>query len=148
MTKTYSPKPAEITREWYIIDAKGLTLGRVATEVATLLRGKHKAIYSPHMDTGDYVVVINADQIVVTGNKANDKIYYWHTMHPDGFRQEPYADRIRRHPTWPLYEAIEGMLPHNRLGRAMIKKLKIYAGPEHPHASQQPKEYKLQYGRE
>ena len=145
MTKTYSPKPPEITREWHIIDAKGQTLGRIATEVARLLRGKHKPIFSPHMDTGDFVVIINAAEITVTGNKANDKIYYRHTMHPDGFRQERYSDRIKRHPTWPLIFAIKGMLPHNRLGNAMIKKLKVYPGAEHPHGAQQPTEYKLEY---
>lgn len=147
MTKTFTPKPPEINREWYILDAKGQTLGRVATEVARILRGKHKAMFTPNIDTGDYVVIINAADIVVTGKKSNDKIYYWHTMHPGGFRQERFSDRIRRHPTWPLYEAIQGMLPHNRLGRAVIKKLKVYAGPEHPHGAQQPKEIKLEYAK-
>jgi large subunit ribosomal protein L13 len=148
MTKTYSPKLSEIKRDWYIVDAKGQTLGRIATEVANLLRGKHKAMYSPHIDTGDFVVIINAAEIVVTGNKAADKIYYWHTMHPQGFRQEPFNDRLRRHPTWPLFEAIEGMLPHTKLGRAMVKKLKIYPGAEHPHGAQNPTEHKLEYVRE
>jgi large subunit ribosomal protein L13 len=145
MFKTYSPKPPEITRQWHVIDAAGQTLGRVATEAAILLRGKHKPIYSPHMDTGDYVIIINAQDIVVTGNKANDKLYIHHTMHPQGFRQTNFADRIKKHPTWPLEDAIKGMLPHNRLGRAMAKKLKVYAGAEHPHSAQQPKEYKLHY---
>jgi len=147
MTKTYSPKPPEIevTREWYIVDAAGQTLGRVATEVARLLRGKHKAIYSPHMDTGDYVIVINAKDIVVTGNKAQQKLYIHHTMHPQGFRQINFADQLKKHPTWPVEEAITGMLPHNRLGRAMAGKLKVYAGSEHPHEAQKPKEFKLEY---
>ncbi len=145
---TYTPRPPDIKREWHIVDAKGQTLGRVATEVARLLRGKHKAIYAPHMDTGDFVVIINAAEIVVTGNKAKDKIYYHHTMWPGGFRQENFSDRLHRHPTWPLHDAIQGMLPHSRLGRAMIKKLKIYPGAEHPHAAQMPKEFKLEYVRE
>ncbi|MEI7555446.1 50S ribosomal protein L13 [Candidatus Chlorohelix sp.] len=148
MAKTYSPKAADIKREWHIIDAKGQTLGRVATEVSALLRGKHKAMYSPHMDTGDFVVVINAAEIVVSGNKLNDKIYYHHTMWPGGFRQENLSDRMNRHPTWPLFDAIKGMIPHSKLGRAMIKKLKIYAGSEHPHSAQQPKEYEFKYLKE
>lgn len=148
MIKTYSPKESEITHEWLIVDAKGQTLGRVATEVANLLRGKHKPIYTPHADTGDFVIVINAEQVVVTGSKSDKKIYYHHTMHPQGFRQINFRDQLQKHPTWPLRDAIEGMLPHNRLGRALAKNLKIYAGPEHPHAAQQPKEYKLQYVRQ
>lgn len=145
MTKTYSPKPPEINREWYVVDAAGQTLGRVATEVARLLRGKHKAIYSPHMDTGDYVIIINAKDVVLTGKKPQQKLYVHHTMHPQGFRQTNFAERIQRHPTWPLEDAIKGMLPHNRLGRAMASKLKVYAGAEHPHTAQQPKEYKFEY---
>ncbi len=143
--KTFTPTPPDIKREWHIVDAAGLTLGRVATEVATLLRGKHKPIYSPHMDTGDYVIIINAKDIVVTGNKSSDKLYIHHTMHPQGFRQINFNDQLKKHPTWPLEDAIKGMLPHNRLGRAMAKKLKVYAGSEHPHTAQQPKEYKFTY---
>jgi large subunit ribosomal protein L13 len=145
MIKSFTPKPSDIKREWYVVDAKGKTLGRVATEVARVLRGKHKAIYAPHMDTGDYVVVINAAEIAVTGKKPTDKIYYWHTMWPDGFRQEAYQDRIKRHPTRPVYDAVRGMLPHNRLGRAMLKKLRVYPGADHPHTGQQPKELTLEY---
>lgn len=148
MMKTFSPKPSDIQPQWYVVDAKGQTLGRVATEVASLLRGKNKAIYAPHADTGDFVVVINAEQVVVTGKKDTDKIYYHHTMHPQGFRQINFRDQLVKHPTWPVEDAIQGMLPHNRLGRAMYKKLKVYAGPNHPHAAQQPKEYKLQYVRQ
>ena len=148
MIKTFSPKPADIQRDWYVVDAKGQTLGRIATEVANILRGKHKPIYSPHTDTGDYVIIINAEQIVATGGKPTKKIYYHHTMHPQGFRQINFRDQIKKHPTKPLEDAITGMLPHTRLGRAMADKLKIYAGPTHPHAAQQPKEYKLQYVRE
>jgi len=148
MIKTFSPKPADITHEWYLVDAKGQTLGRVATEVADLLRGKHKAIYTPHADTGDFVVIINAADIVVTGGKATKKIYYHHTGHPQGFRQINFRDQLVKHPTWPLFEAIEGMLPHTRLGRAMITKLRVFPGAEHPHAAQQPREYKLQFVRE
>lgn len=147
MTKTFTPTPSDITREWFIVDAAGQTLGRVATEVARLLRGKHKAIYSPHMDTGDYVIIINAKQIVVTGNKGHDKIYYRHTMHPQGFRQSNFDDRLKKHPTWPLEAAIKGMLPHNSLGRSMAGKLKVYAGSDHPHEAQQPKVYTLEYAR-
>jgi large subunit ribosomal protein L13 len=145
MNKTFSPKQEDIKREWYVVDASGQTLGRVATEVAILLRGKHKAIYAPHADTGDNVIIINADKIVVTGKKDTDKIYYHHTMYPQGFRQIAFRDQLVKHPTWPLEDAIRGMLPHNRLGRAMISKLYIYAGDKHPHGAQQPKEYKLQY---
>jgi large subunit ribosomal protein L13 len=146
--KTYSPKAADIKPEWYVVDAAGQTLGRVATEVARLLRGKHKPIYSPHADTGDYVVIINAKDIVVTGNKPTDKIYYHHTMFPGGLRQIAFRDQLAKHPTRPIYTAIKGMLPHNRLGRAMIGKLRVYAGPDHPHTAQTPKEYKLEYAKD
>jgi large subunit ribosomal protein L13 len=147
MNKTFSPKPTDISeaQKWFVIDANGLTLGRLATEVAHILRGKHKAIYSPHMDTGDNVIVINAEKIVVTGKKVTDKVYYSHSGYPGGFKVTSFADRIKRHPTWPVYDAVRGMLPHNRLGRAMIKKLRVYEGAEHPHAAQQPEELKLVY---
>lgn len=145
MQKTYSPKPPEITHEWYIVDAAGQTLGRIATEVAILLKGKHKPIYATHMDTGDYVVIINAKDIVVTGKKLTDKKYVHHTMYPGGFREIALQDQLAKHPTRPIFDAIKGMLPHNRLGRAMLGKLKVYEGAEHPHTAQQPKEYKLEY---
>lgn len=147
-SKTYSPKAADIKHEWYVVDAAGQTLGRVATEVARLLRGKHKPMYSTHIDTGDYVIVINAKDIAVTGNKATDKVYVHHTMYPGGFRQISFRDQLAKHPTQPVYDAIKGMLPHNRLGREMLGKLKVYAGSEHPHNAQTPKEYKLEYSKE
>jgi len=148
--KTYTPKPPEIEalRQWYVVDAAGQTLGRLSTEVARLLRGKHKPIYSPHIDTGDYVIILNAKDIVLTGKKTNQKLYIHHTGHPQGFRQINFADQIKKHPTWPVEEAVKGMLPHNRLGRAMAKKLKVYAGTDHPHQAQQPKEFKLPYANE
>lgn len=147
MNKTFSPKPADIAeaRDWYIIDATGLTLGRLATEVSAILRGKNKAIYSPHADTGDNVVIINAKNIQVTGKKLTDKFYHRHSNYPGGFRSVALGDQLRRHPTRPIYDAIEGMLPHTRLGRAMIKKLRVYPSDEHPHGAQQPKELKLAY---
>ncbi len=143
--KTYSPKPPEIKQEWHIVDATGQTLGRLATEVARLLKGKHKPMYSPHMDTGDYVIVINAKDIVVTGGKALKKTYVHHTMYPGGFREINFQDQLAKHPTRPVYDAIKGMLPHNRLGREMITKLKVYADDQHPHGAQKPKEFKLEY---
>ncbi len=143
--KTYTPKHAELTHDWFIVDATGQTLGRVATEVARLLRGKHKPMFSPHLDTGDFVIVINADKVVVSGQKGRDKLYHHHTMYPGGLRTINFQDQLARHPTRPVYDAIKGMLPHNRLGRAIITKLKVYAGAEHPHHAQQPKEYKLEY---
>jgi large subunit ribosomal protein L13 len=144
-TKTYSPKPPEIKHEWYIVDAAGQTLGRVATEVAILLKGKHKPIYATHMDTGDYVIIINAKDIVVTGNKLADKKYYRHSQYPGGFREVTLGDQLEKHPTRPIFDAVKGMLPKNRLGRAQLEKLKVYEGAEHPHTAQQPKEYKLEY---
>ncbi|HEX2915043.1 MAG TPA: 50S ribosomal protein L13 [Chloroflexia bacterium] len=144
-TKTFTPTPQEIKHEWYIVDAAGMTLGRVASEVAKLLKGKHKPIYATHMDTGDYVIVINAKDIVVTGNKLADKKYVHHTMYPGGFREINLQDQLAKHPTRPVYDAVKGMLPRNRLGNAMLSKLKVYAGAEHPHGAQQPKEYKLEY---
>ena len=143
--KTFAPTPSDIKHEWYVVDATGQTLGRVATEVARLLRGKHKPIYAPNADTGDFVIVINAKDIIVTGGKPLKKKYVHHTMHPDGFREINFQDQLAKHPTRPIYDAIKGMLPHNRLGREMITKLKVYAGAEHPHGAQQPKEFKLEY---
>lgn len=139
--KTYSPKASEVKHEWYVLDAQGQTLGRVASEAARLLRGKHKPTFTTHMDVGDYVIIINAKDIVVSGNKPVDKFYRRHSMWPGGFRQVNLRDQLLKHPTAPIYDAIKGMLPHNRLGRAMIGKLKVYEGAEHPHATQQPKPY-------
>jgi large subunit ribosomal protein L13 len=136
--KTYVVKEEDVTREWILIDASGKTLGRLASEIAQILRGKHKPIYSPHLDVGDYVVVVNADQIAVTGRKLDQKMYYRHTGYPGGIRETNLRELLVRHPTDALKFAVRGMLPKNRLGRRMIKKLKIYAGPEHPHQAQQP----------
>ncbi|MDM7457558.1 MAG: 50S ribosomal protein L13 [Tepidimonas sp.] len=139
MTKTFSAKPAEVVHEWFVIDATDKVLGRVASEVARRLRGKHKAIYTPHVDTGDFIIVVNADKIKVTGNKALDKIYYRHTGYPGGIRSINFRDMQAKHPGRALEKAVKGMLPKGPLGYAMIKKLKVYAGPEHPHGAQQPK---------
>ncbi|MGQ9725296.1 MAG: 50S ribosomal protein L13 [Tepidimonas sp.] len=139
MTKTFSAKPAEVVHEWFVIDATDKVLGRVASEVARRLRGKHKAIYTPHVDTGDFIIVVNADKIKVTGNKALDKVYYRHTGYPGGIRSINFRDLQAKHPGRALEKAVKGMLPKGPLGYAMIKKLKVYAGPEHPHGAQQPK---------
>ena len=137
--KTYVAKPDEIEREWWIVDAQGKTLGRLASEVARILRGKHKPYYTPHLDCGDYVIVINAEKIHVTGKKLDDKIYYRHSGYPGGLKSITLREMLKRRPTRVIRKAVWGMLPHNRLGRRMIKKLKIYAGEEHPHQAQKPK---------
>lgn len=134
--RTHSTKPSEIERQWWVIDASGQTLGRLATKVATLLRGKHKPIFSPHLDVGDYVVVINAAKVKVTGNKAAQKTYYRHSMYPGGLKSITLDKLIETHPTRVIEHAVRGMLPRNRLGSAMFKKLKVYAGAEHPHQAQ------------
>lgn len=141
--KTYYPSTHEIPRKWLVIDAQNIPLGRLAARVAILLRGKHKAIYTPHMDTGDYVVVINADNVLVTGRKTKDKIYYRYTGYPGGLRAENFADMMAAHPGRAIELAVKGMLPRNPLGRAMYRKLKIYAGTEHPHTAQQPQRYTI-----
>ena len=137
--KTFSAKPHEIEREWFVVDAQGQTLGRLATHIATLLRGKHKPIYTPHVDCGDYVIVVNADKINVTGQKLDQKIYYRHSGYPGGLKQVTLRRRLQTHPERVIESAVRGMLPKNRLGRKMFKKLKVYAGPDHPHEAQQPK---------
>ena len=137
--KTYSAKPGEITREWYLVDAEGKTLGRLATQIADTLRGKRKPQYTPHVDTGDFVVVVNAEKIQVTGNKLDQKRYYRHSGYPGGLRSRTLRDQLERRPTEVLRVAVKGMLPKNRLARQQITKLKIYAGPEHPHEAQNPK---------
>ena len=137
--RTFSPKPADIERAWHVVDADGLVLGRLATEVARVLRGKHKPIFAPHIDTGDFVVVVNADKVVLTANKADKKIVYRHSGYPGGLREQRYSDLFASKPEEAVRRAVRGMLPKNTLGRAMLKKLKIYAGPEHPHQAQQPK---------
>ncbi len=138
-TTTLSAKPAEVRRDWFIIDADGKTLGRMATEIARRLRGKHKAIYTPHVDTGDYIVVINADKVRVTGNKLKDKIYYHHTGYIGGIKSISLEKQLDKAPDRVIKTAVKGMLPKNPLGRAMFNKLKVYAGAEHPHTAQQPK---------
>ena len=138
MNKTYSPKIADIDRHWRLVDANGLCLGRLASRVASVLRGKDKPIYTPHMDTGDFVVVVNADNVVLTGRKEDQKVYYSHTTRPGSLRSETVRERRARRPEKIVEDAVWGMLPKNRLGRRLIRKLKVYAGPEHPHQSQQP----------
>ena len=137
--RTYSPKASEITREWWIIDAEGLILGRLATEVASVLRGKHKPMFTPNMDCGDHVVVINADKIVLSSNKRDTKVQYRHSGYPGGIRSRTYGESLDRDAAETVAKTIKGMLPKTRLGRAMGSKLKVYAGAEHPHQAQQPK---------
>ncbi len=143
MNKTYTTKPADITRKWYLVDAQGKTLGRLATRVATILKGKHKPEYSPHMDVGDFVVIINADKIHVTGRKMDQKIYYRHSGYPGGLSEITLRNQLVRYPTRAVELAVRGMLPKNRLGRKMLHKLKVYASPEHPHAAQKPEMLEL-----
>lgn len=137
--KTYSTKPKDIEREWYVVDARGKTLGRLATEIARILRGKHKPYYAPHLDTGDYVIVINAAQVRVTGRKLDQKIYYRHSGYPGGLKEITLRRQLEKHPDRVIRAAVWGMLPHNRLGRKMFKKLKVYADDKHPHQAQKPK---------
>ena len=137
--KTYSAKPGEVTREWYLVDAEGKTLGRLATQIADTLRGKRKPQFTPHVDTGDFVIVVNAEKIQVTGNKLDQKRYYRHSGYPGGLRSRTLREQLERRPTEVLRVAVKGMLPKNRLARQQITKLKIYAGPEHPHEAQNPK---------
>ncbi len=137
--KTYNAKPGEVAREWYLVDAEGKTLGRLATQIADTLRGKRKPQYTPHVDTGDFVVVVNAEKIQVTGNKLDQKRYYRHSGYPGGLRSRTLRDQLERRPTEVLRVAVKGMRPKNRLARQQITKLKIYAGPEHPHEAQNPK---------
>ncbi|MCP5017765.1 MAG: 50S ribosomal protein L13 [Ketobacter sp.] len=141
--KTFSAKPESVERDWYVVDATDKTLGRLATEIARRLRGKHKPVYTPHVDTGDYIVVVNAEKIRVTGNKRTDKMYYRHTEYPGGIKEISFDKLMDRKPTMAIEAAVKGMMPRNPLGRAMLGKLKVYAGSEHPHAAQQPKELAL-----
>ena len=136
--KTYSAKTGEIKQDWFLVDANNQTLGRMASEIAHRLRGKHKPEYTPHVDTGDYIVVINADKVHVTGKKATDKMYHRHSEYPGGLRSMPFEKLMERDPTRAIRIAVKGMLPNNPLGRAMYRKLKVYAGGDHPHAAQQP----------
>ena len=136
--KTFTAKNETVQRDWYVVDAQGKTLGRLATELARRLRGKHKPVFTPHVDTGDYLIVVNAEKIVVTGNKLQDKIYHRFTGYVGNLKSESLGQALQRHPERVIETAVKGMLPKNPLGRAMYRKLKVYAGPSHPHASQQP----------
>ena len=136
--KTFSAREVDVQRQWLVVDASGKTLGRLATQVATVLKGKHKPIYTPHLDTGDHVVVVNASKVAMTGAKPQDKKYFRHTMYPGGAYWVTVRELMEKHPERVVSQAVRGMLPKTKLGRAMIKKLKVYAGPDHPHAAQQP----------
>ena len=143
MRNTYMAKPEQVQRRWFVVDAEGQTLGRLASEVASILRGKHKPTFTPHVDTGDHVIVINASKVVVTGKKVQNKLYYRHTGYPGGLRAETFAELMQKKPEQAVYRAVKGMLPHNRLGRAMIKKLRVYAGDQHEHAAQKPEKWEI-----
>ena len=137
--RTYSPSAKDITREWYVVDADGATLGRLATRVAKVLRGKHKPTFAPHLDMGDHVIVVNADKVVLTGAKGEQKLYHSHSGYPGGIKSVPFASMLEKKPVDVVERAVKGMLPKNKLGNAMGRKLKVYAGADHPHAAQQPK---------
>ena len=139
MEKTYYPKTGEVTRDWYLVDANGQNLGRLATKIAGVLLGKGKPTFTPGVDTGDYVVVVNAERVQVTGNKMDEKVYYHHTGYPGGLKSITLRDQLDKHPDRVLRRAVWGMLPHNKQGRRLIKNVKIFAGPDHPHEAQQPK---------
>ena len=141
--RTYTPKPGDITREWHVIDATDVVLGRLASQAATLLRGKHKPIYAPHVDTGDFVIIINAEKVALTGAKAEQKRAYRHSGFPGGLRSQTYAELLAKSPEKAVEKAIRGMIPKNSLGRQQLSKLKVYAGPEHPPAAQQPKPFEI-----
>jgi large subunit ribosomal protein L13 len=141
--RTYQPKPPNVERAWHVIDADGVVLGRLASQAARLLRGKHKPTYAPHVDTGDFVVVVNAAKIDLTGRKRERKIAYRHSGYPGGLKQMPYSELLERRPQRAVEKAVQGMLPKNSLGRAMASKLKVYAGPEHPHQAQRPTPYTM-----
>jgi large subunit ribosomal protein L13 len=136
--RTYTPKPGDVERQWYVIDASDVVLGRLASQVAVLLRGKHKPVFAPHVDTGDFVVVVNAEKVALTGAKADQKLDYRHSGYPGGLRATSYSQLLEKNPRRAVEKAVRGMLPHNRLSRQQITKLKVYAGPEHPHAAQKP----------
>lgn len=140
---TFSPKPGDIDRKWLVIDAADVVLGRLASQTAQLLRGKHKPIFTPHADTGDFVIIVNAEKIVLTGNKREQKFAYRHSGYPGGLKKTPYYALLESKPERAVEMAVRGMLPHNKLGRQIMTKLKVYAGPEHPHAAQQPKPFEI-----
>jgi large subunit ribosomal protein L13 len=137
--RTFTPRPRDITREWYLVDAEGQTLGRLAAQVARILRGKHKPIFAPHIDTGDHVIIVNASKVQLTGSKREQKVAYRHSGYPGGLKAVPYTVLLAKRPSRAVEKAVKGMLPHNRLGRQMLTKLKVYDGPTHPHSAQQPK---------
>jgi large subunit ribosomal protein L13 len=141
--RTYSPKPGDLTREWHVIDATDVVLGRLAVQAATLLRGKHKPTYAPHLDTGDFVVIINADKVALSGNKRQTKMAYRHSGHPGGLTATPYGELLEKDSRKAVEKAVWGMLPKNRLSRQLLKKLKVYAGPVHPHAAQKPQPFAI-----
>jgi len=141
--RTYSPKPGEVTRAWHVIDAQDVVLGRLATQAATLLRGKHKPTYAPHVDTGDFVVIINADKVALTGSKRDQEFQYRHSGFPGGLRKQSFGEVLDTRPDRLVEKAIKGMLPKNRLGRQIANKLKVYSGPNHPHAAQQPQAFEI-----
>ncbi len=141
--RTYTPKPGDVERNWYVIDASDVVLGRLASHVATLLRGKHKPTFAPHVDGGDFVIVVNAEKVALTGNKRETKLAYRHSGYPGGLRATRYADLLEKHPERAIEKAVRGMLPRTTLGRQQLSKLKVYAGPEHPHAAQQPTPFEL-----
>ena len=146
--KTSTVKPGEIQRDWYLVDAEGKTLGRLATQIADALRGKGKPVYTPHVDTGDFVIVVNAEKIRVTGKKLDEKMVYRHSGYPGGLKERTLREQLERRPTEVIRKAVKGMLPKNKLAAAQLRKLKVYAGPEHPHAAQAPKELELSHGRD
>jgi large subunit ribosomal protein L13 len=141
--KTYQQKPSEVQRQWFVVDAQGKVLGRLASRIAAILRGKHKPTFTPHVDGGDFVVVVNAEKVRLTGRKLQEKVYYWHTGYPGGIKSATAAQMLERKPQWVIQKAVQRMLPKNPLGRRMLRKLKVYRGPEHPHAAQQPKPLEL-----
>lgn len=141
--RTYSPKPGDITRQWHVIDATDVVLGRLAVQTANLLRGKHKTIFAPHVDTGDFVIIVNASKVSLSGNKATKKMSYRHSGYPGGLSQTPIGELLEKDARKAIEKAVWGMLPKNRLGRQMLKKLKVYSGPEHPHAAQQAKPFEI-----
>jgi large subunit ribosomal protein L13 len=141
--RTYTPKPEDVQRQWHVIDADGIVLGRLAAQAATLLRGKHKPIFAPHLDTGDFVIVVNAAKVALSGNKRDTKMAYRHSGYPGGLSAVPYGELLAKSPRRAIEQAVWGMLPKNRLGRRMLKKLKVYAGPEHPHQAQRPAPFQI-----
>jgi large subunit ribosomal protein L13 len=141
--RTYSPKPGDVQRQWHVIDASDVVLGRLATQTATLLRGKHKPVFAPHVDMGDFVIIVNAGKVALTGNKRETKVAYRHSGYPGGLRRIPFSELLEKRPERAVEQAVRGMLPKNSLGRQMLKKLKVYAGPEHPHGAQLPTPFEI-----